>query len=85
MRKALVLACRVLTGLITLAVVGVLLLAWRLEQSPLVLDRFVPVIEQALSPASGGSAIRIERLALAREGLRLFLRAENLRVTDDNG
>jgi hypothetical protein len=74
-----------LLGLATLAVVGVLFLAWRLDQYPLALDRLKPHAEAQLSAVSGGAEVSIGSLMLAREGTKFVLRAEDVRAAGPDG
>lgn len=85
MRKAVCLSVRVLLGLATMAVVGALLLAWRLEKHPLQLDGLLPIVERALAPGDAETSIAICQLMLVRSSDGLMLRANDVRATDADG
>ncbi len=85
MRKFVRLCVRGMLGLATLAVVGVLFLAWRLDQYPLALDRLKPHAEAQLSAVSGSAEVDIGSLLLAREGAKFVLRAEDIRAVGPDG
>lgn len=85
MRKVFRLGVRILLGLATLAVVGALLLAWRLEEQPLDLAGLVPMAERVLTPSDGEVTVNIRELSLLRDGHALVLRARDIQANDSNG
>jgi hypothetical protein len=71
---------RVAVGIVLLAAVSVMVLAIRLAQGPIEIDRLRPVVERALSPRDGSYAASIEKTVIAWEGWDTGIRVQALGV-----
>lgn len=67
---------RIAVGIFLLAAVSVMVLAIRLAQGPIEIERLRPVVERALSPKDGSYVASIERTVIAWEGWDTGLRVQ---------
>jgi hypothetical protein len=71
---------RVAVGIFLLMAVSVMVLAIRLAQGPIEIDRLRPVVERALSPKDGSYTASIEKTVIAWEGWDTGIRIQALGV-----
>ena len=71
--------------LATLIVAMIMVVIWRLDYRPLVLNEFVPTVEAALSPADGRFSVDIGQLSLALDGYSPILRIEDVQLQSADG
>ena len=76
----------IVMGLVTIAVIGGVFLAWRIGSAPVSLAFAIPAIEAALTPADRSFSVQLQGFSLRRDQLDFVLEAQGLSLfhTEEN-